>query len=87
MLPADVYDTLELSALAYGGIGGGFYFSHGIPCCPLGHARAAGILWRELFAADINECVNDHALGDAGQRVSFEEWCRRLNVVRSEVRP
>jgi hypothetical protein len=47
ILPADVYDTLELSALAYGGIGAGHYFDYGdltrpkAPRCAFGHAYLA----------------------------------------------
>lgn len=56
VLPADVYDTLELSALAYGGIGAGSFGEgtgggplvrvldeHCPPMCAAGHAYASGI--------------------------------------------
>lgn len=46
VLPADVYDTLELSALAFGGIGAGDFWDgvaiddakNRAPCCVFGHA-------------------------------------------------
>ena len=44
VLPADVYDFLELSALAFGGIGGGRYRMSSDPVspyCVLGHAGAS----------------------------------------------
>lgn len=42
-LPADVYDALELTALAYDGIGQPDEFdSSGAPVCILGHAAFAG---------------------------------------------
>jgi hypothetical protein len=99
ILPADVYDTLELMALAYGGIGAGvdFHISNGglCPVCVYGLAR------------DANEAVSEHseltiALGNAGitrrtndfavyaindhtsSRVPFEAWCEKLNVERGE---
>ena len=51
VLPADVYDALELSALAFGGIGGGKYvdpsFGDGMaPVCAIGHA-GFGVFERE----------------------------------------
>jgi hypothetical protein len=96
VLPADVYDTLELSALAYGGIGGGMYFEYGAadfrpkgPLCAIGHIAfampgeppdntwdAVDLLW------PIDSTDNDRAVGKSGNRISFAEWCRRLNVVR-----
>lgn len=45
VLPADVYDTLELSALAYGGIGAQRFYDQdypvGEPYCAFGHAYFA----------------------------------------------
>jgi hypothetical protein len=38
VLPADVYDFLELSAEAFGGIGCGSFTRNGRPCCIYGHA-------------------------------------------------
>lgn len=43
VLPAEVYDTLELSAIAFGGIGAGECFVNDEPYCLAGHF---------LFAAD-----------------------------------
>jgi hypothetical protein len=49
VLPADDYDTLEFSALAFGGVGRGVCFSDGsilgasptaLPVCLVGHAYA-----------------------------------------------
>lgn len=46
VLPADVFDTLELSALAFGGIGKGRYFDFAgdkvvAPVCIIGHGYCA----------------------------------------------
>jgi hypothetical protein len=89
-LPADVYDTLELSALAYGGIGHGqLYTEFGNresgPCCALGHAYLADVgrdMENALLAAKIDGAKNDAAFRADEGRISFAEWCRRLNVVR-----
>lgn len=43
VLPADVYDTLELSALAYGGIGAGLLIRLDEPCCAIGQMIEAGV--------------------------------------------
>jgi len=102
VLPADVYDTLELSALAFGGIGRGSYFDEDenseppvTPCCIHGHGMVAGRLnpprpWEEsqvndaLWTADIGVNTNDSIFQPDETRISFEEWCKRLNVVRGD---
>ena len=91
VLPADVYDTLEFSALVYGGIGRDLYWDYNdTPCCIHGHAMmaAGSASWINslnpiviaLRDAGIHEKLNDRAVGD--DRISFRTWCRRLNVVR-----
>lgn len=41
-LSRDIYETLHLHALAFGGIGGGSYQDHkGLPLCAIGMLRAA----------------------------------------------
>lgn len=90
VLPADVYDTLELSALAYGGIGGRDWTDrHDRPLCVMGHAIEAAPdfrseytpFYKALVRANIHLATNDAAV-PSRRRVSFREWCRRLNVVR-----
>jgi hypothetical protein len=93
VLPADVYDTLELSALAFGGIGCGQWFDPAIglkdytPVCPIGHLVAARAIPREYgltpwSAFGLNTLKNDSLELPPGERIAFAEWCRRLNVVR-----
>jgi len=47
VLPADVYDTIEFSALAFGGIGGSFLLEgvgdDAVPYCAWGHAIRAEV--------------------------------------------
>lgn len=75
ILPADVYDALELSALAYGGIGAGRWVEDGgagfgsapadIPVCASGHAFAAdptNEMWHVLQSADLGIRHNDPAV-------------------------
>lgn len=102
VLPPDVYDTLEFSALAFGGIGGErttVTSTLGIdgsdPVCAYGHIRNADCdsgssvaLWR----ADIDMSASDCAVMRINRRkgrfrldrVSFQEWCEELGVVRGE---
>jgi hypothetical protein len=67
ILPADVYDTLELMALAYGGIGAGmdFRISNGrlFPLCVFGLARDAAQV-DPSFPSSASELTI--ALGNAG---------------------
>jgi hypothetical protein len=65
----DVYDTLELVAEAYGGIGGGSYHDGDGPCCSLGIAAFAsadhlmsGPVSEELMRLCIFETENDAAV-------------------------
>lgn len=54
-IPADIWDTLEFSALAFGGIGGGLYFEDfalDCPRCIHGHTVAA-------IEADLNVYVDE----------------------------
>jgi hypothetical protein len=72
VLPADVYDALELSALANDGIGAGFMYHHGnplTPCCAHGLASFAtaseydyGPINEALFNANIDGRANDAAV-------------------------
>jgi hypothetical protein len=86
VLPADVYDTLEFSSLAYGGIGAGSYTGgrDWAPLCVYGHASYADSgseMWGALSAAGVGINQNDKAVGSKG-RIPFGEWCKRLNVAR-----
>jgi hypothetical protein len=82
VLPAVVYDTLEFSALVYGGIGSGEWWDGDAPVCYVGHIAAAGV----NDCHGIDERMNDEAVagkfGKVAPRIPFAEWCRRLNVVR-----
>jgi hypothetical protein len=91
VLPADVYDTLHFSALAYGGIGGGRAFDDdedGTPRCLYGHLYAAAD-GGDGYATMVDQCddlgltstTSDRACPPRG-RISFAGWCKRLNVVR-----
>ena len=106
VLPPDVYDTLELSAYVYGGIGKGRAFASNVvtddgspPVCAIGHLRAAEPerhaqidLECSLFGSGINAHDNDDAVEEINRRkgskvyarVSFQEWCEELGVVRGE---
>jgi hypothetical protein len=91
VLPADVYDTLEFSALVYGGIGSGTWREGGRPVCYVGHLACAGVIASEMFESEpfgINEEMNDEAVAGAfglvAPRIPFVEWCKRLNVVRGK---
>lgn len=110
-IPADVYDTLELSAYAHGGIGAGsayereknewgnMDFNMDRPLCMLGHLNFVSgpdtpfhKLLRPFFSNDITSVQNDNAVYAINERlnrpvysrVSFEEWCAELNIVRGE---
>lgn len=76
VLPADVYDFLELSALEFGGIGAGYFgesyhstrtdIAYGLaaPYCVLGHAAAAAPAGTPLTGIDQLETTQ--ALRTAG---------------------
>ena len=118
VLPAHVYDALQVSALMYGGIGAGesvvgiaesfgkLYETNPAACVPFcirGHAWCAGVLTADMvgdvmFRADfpIHYAANDNAVleinarkgvHDRRARVTFEEWCAELNVVRGPESP
>lgn len=97
VLPADVYDTLELSALAYDGIGAGRFCRDNTPCCVFGHAYRAvavglDVITDALRSAGIGINNNDEAVERINKRknkpfdtrVSFAEWCAELGVVRGD---
>lgn len=100
VLPADVYDTLEFSALVYGGIGGGWTTDRdGTPFCAIGHADHVvpsvcedGPVVVALFGADVDGRMNDWAVAAINARrgrpllgrVTFEEWAKELGIVRGK---
>lgn len=89
VLPADIYDTLELSAEAYGGIGRGEYFetllssADPAPVCIVGHAVISGIERRVgdaqrvlLDAYGIDILANDRAVERINRRRRLGEFER-----------
>ena len=86
VLPRDVYDTLELSAYAYGGIGGGSLTSNrnGDPYCAHGLAefacgRNAGEISpveAALYDAHIGVIQNDEAVETINRRNGRDDWHR-----------
>lgn len=90
VLPADVYDAFELSAFAHGGIGGGKAFDYlGHPVCILGHRDhicgslpGRNAVDRALESAGLGIDLNDEHTPLDGSRISWAEYCRRLNIVR-----
>lgn len=121
VLPADVYDTMELIAEAYGGIGADRTyvnkdekFQHIVreaerrPMCLIGFCRFAsdsGVIFDNTLMAifddlginyyDNNKAVykaigleNEHEYSPRYAanpiRISWQEWCKQLNVVRGE---
>lgn len=100
VLPADVFDTLEFSALVYGGIGGGSTREiDGVtPLCAYGHGYAAtgpddSTIFHALANAGLSASHNDTAVQRVNARrgeqysyarISFENWCKELGVVRGE---
>lgn len=95
ILPADVYDALELSALVYGGIGAGrFREANGVPYCVLGHASDLDVdVHGALRDSGIGVATNDDAVyainvrrgtGYQDARVSFEDWRTEIGVTRGE---
>jgi len=96
VLPAEVFDLLELAAEAHGGIGCGAMYADceaQEPLCAHGlleFAKGEGG-WNyqpELLAVGLSPGRNDGAFKfkehQRGQRLSFKEWCRRLGVGRGE---
>ena len=100
ILPADVYDALELSALAFGGIGGDLMYDSHRPRCLLGHIefcdRGNGEMERAVrraFGGDVSlveqndpavERINKRRGTYPSARVPFDAWCKELNVVRGK---
>jgi hypothetical protein len=97
VLPADVYDTLELSAYAFGGIGGMWPTENGRPHCAVGHAHftewGCGEVCNALktaleYVANVNDSavarINARKGADPAARVTFREWCDELGVVRGQ---
>lgn len=98
VLPAQVFDYLELAALAFGGIGGGYLYddSDVVPFCVWGYAYGDDggepIVVDALNAAQISLGMNDIAVEavnarrgrDRGARIPFAQWCLELGVVRGE---
>lgn len=116
VLPADVYDALELSALVHGGIGATVRFlpDNGAPCCIVGHAQFldglnadSGMDGCDRYVAGEVGAALETAFGESLYQVAltnderlyrvaltneavlgirevipWEEWCKRLNVVR-----
>ena len=90
VLPADVFDALELSALAYGGIGAGRYvaadereaaFHGGVPMCAVGHAwHLEGLSSQEvtgaLALAGIGFRQNDLAVRAINKRLNRDPNAR-----------
>jgi hypothetical protein len=96
VLDADVYDTLEFVAEAFGGIGAFAWNEGDCPLCVVGCATFAGIMPHEAELADeygvVEESDNDDVvrrinvrLGNlqaVGDRVPFELWRQELCIVR-----
>lgn len=90
VLDADVYDTLELVALAYGGIGAGEWFKgdgmrnddDAVPCCVHGMAMLA-IGYTSEFEPASHAFVLEEALGDAGIKYNNNDRAvRNINMRR-----
>lgn len=100
VLPADVFDALELSALAFGGIGRGRYAhgedtdalrdGSGSPCCVVGHCAmltGEGVFGNEALRALSRIGIGEDENDDAvpkGRRLSWPAYCAKLNIVRGE---
>lgn len=95
VLPPDVFDALELSALVFGGIGRGQCYNYdgdNAPWCVHGHGKSCGMndeggVWVPMLdRLGITPHRNDAALSDVpdDERVTFRQWCKRLNVVRAD---
>lgn len=94
VLPPDVYDALEFSALAFGGIGAGSWGEPDYPVCSIGHLVAAEVPGVNLMSrppvVPVSEDENDDAVRRINRRkkksgtsrVTFSEWCRELGIVR-----
>lgn len=90
VIPADVYDALEFSALAFGGIGGGcLNDSGGAPCCLMGHMDACSPMesaegydgWQEMEAAVVDPVwslgtKNDHTVSAINARKMYPQYTK-----------
>lgn len=100
-LDEDEYDTLELMAYVFGGIGGGLNYIYTkyetVPICKAGMADFASdfdfTLNASLCFAGLTAGQNDRAVSainkrknnpDWSARVSFEEYCAELNIMRGK---
>lgn len=89
-LDPDVFTALGLAAEAHGGVGKDDYFiGWDEPCCIYGLARwldrAGSVAENELKLTGISANLNDRVVQlltcfDDRERVTFEEWCRGMNV-------
>jgi hypothetical protein len=97
ILPADVYDTLDLTAFVYGGIGAKAYSRAFQPSCALMQCMEAeggmfGEMWKSLNNVGVFGDHNDAAVRAINRRkgrsrnarVTFTEWCEELGIVRGE---
>lgn len=95
VLPAEVFDFLDRSAEAYGGIGA--YSTHwdNIPFCVYGHISHRELGWdvslkyaKALQKANIwptdNDMAVDNSIEKRDDRISFKQWCDELNVHRGK---
>lgn len=92
VLPADVYDTLEFSALVYRGVGADASIvlrgvGEGNPLCIAGHAQeatgASMILWQDpvgiaLKDAGITATINDYAVHAVNRRRGRRDHSTRI---------
>lgn len=98
IIPADLYDYHELVSEAYGGIGHSNYrVDSQIPCCLLGqlyciedHKIIEELTNNYLYDKGHNQCFysteyNDEVFDKATEdRISWQEYCKRRNIVRGE---
>lgn len=94
VLPPDVFDALEFSALVYGGIGWNIWYLYDdnrqvrAPVCYVGHLAFVGVIPEATTAETrqfgISGNDNDAVFDGDELYVPFAEWCRRLNVVRAD---
>lgn len=84
-IPADIWDTLELSALANGGVGRGSYCdAYDVPCCIVGHAWGTGMYRSdEIRLRRITEArglglgvLNDEAVRIINERAGRDAYAR-----------
>jgi hypothetical protein len=92
-MDANLYDALEMTALAYGGIGrGNLTREGGAPSCFYGHVGfLAGAyycspgtdpIWDLARDTGIDAYRDNDRVVPPGRRLSWREFCRRLHIVR-----